>query len=598
MSIAERSTLSRRKLLETGAAAGVILVAGRLGSDEVLGQGAAVDTAALNAWIAVNRDGTITLQCAHSEMGQGIETTFAAILADELEGDWTRVKVVFSPAAPPFRHPVYNWQFTGNSESIRSYHALLRKMGAAAREMLVAAAAARFKVEPSALTTREGVVRHAQSGRSIGYGTLAADAAKLPVPETPKLKPASEWRLVGNGRSLPRIDIPAKVDGTAVYGIDVKVPGMVHAAVISAPTIGGTITSVDDALVRTMSGVLAVVPLGSAVAVVAEHWWQARVAIEKLSVSWSDGQAGRFDTGFIDGLYRKALAGDAWAVAEHHGDAAAVLKRATRVLEAEYWSPWQSHAPMEPMNATVSVTADSATVWAPTQGPQMTQVVLAAVLKIDPEKVTVNRTYLGGGFGRRLLADYTAQAALCSKAVGRPVKLIWHREEDFKQDVYRPGLPDAHSRKRRKRWTPARATPAHRRADDPWSGFSGPAEAGRRRSAGSGRRARAALCHRQQSRRLSHAAGADPHHGVANYRLRPEHLRAGNSPRRARRPEQAGSVSLSATPAGAQSRPRLRCSIAPPRWQTGARLPRAASRASRSPIASGPISVRSSRSTW
>ena len=440
MSIAERSSLSRRKLLETGAAAGVILVAGRLGSDEVLGQGAAADTAALNAWIAVNRDGTVTLQCAHSEMGQGIETTFAAILADELEADWTRVKVVFSPAAPPFRHPVYNWQFTGNSESIRSYHALLRKMGAAAREMLVAAAAARFKVEPAALTTREGVVRHAQSGRSIGYGTLAADAAKLPVPETPKLKPASEWRLVGNGRSLPRIDIPAKVDGTAVYGIDVKVPGMVHAAVISAPTIGGTIASVDDALVRAMAGVLAVVPLGSAVAVLAEHWWQARVAIEKLSVSWSDGQAGRFDTGFIDGLYRKALAGDAWAVAEHHGDAAAVLKRATRVLEAEYWSPWQSHAPMEPMNATVSVTADGATVWAPTQGPQMAQVVLAAVLKIDPEKVTVNRTYLGGGFGRRLLADYIAQAALCSKAVGRPVKLIWHREEDFKQDVYRPGF--------------------------------------------------------------------------------------------------------------------------------------------------------------
>src|SRR5262249_45473944 len=148
----------------------------------------------------------------------------------------------------------------------------------------------------------------------------------------------------------------------------------------------------------------------------------------------------KFDAAFVDGLYRKALAGNAWAVAEHHGDALTALKRVRRLFEAEYWSPWQSHAPMEPMNATVSVTPDGATVWAPTQGPQMAQVVLAAVLNINPENVAVHRTYLGGGFGRRLLADYIAQAALCSKAVGRPVKLIWHREEDFKQDVYRPGF--------------------------------------------------------------------------------------------------------------------------------------------------------------
>ena len=432
--------VSRRELLKAAGAAGVILVAGRLDSGEVLGQTAGAEAAALNAWIAVAADGTVTLQCAHSEMGQGILTTFAAILADELEADWTRVRAVFSPAAAPFRHPVYNWQFTGNAESIRSYHALLRRMGAAAREMLVAAAAARLRVEPATLLAREGVVRHAPSSRSIGYGALAADAARLAVPQAPRLKPVSGWRLTGGGRTLPRIDVPAKVDGSAVYGIDVKLPGLVHAAVTSAPTIGGKIVAIDDAAVRGRPGIIAVVPLGNAVAVVAEHWWQARAALERLSLTWADGPAGKFDAPAIDALYRDAMAGDAWAAAERHGDAVAVLAHAQRVFEAEYWSPWQAHAPMEPMNATVSVGDAGTTVWAPTQGPQMAQVVLAAVLGIVPESVTVHRTYLGGGFGRRLLADYILQAALCSRAVGRPVKLIWHREEDFKQDVYRPGF--------------------------------------------------------------------------------------------------------------------------------------------------------------
>jgi isoquinoline 1-oxidoreductase beta subunit len=255
--------------------------------------------------------------------------------------------------------------------------------------MLIAAAAVRFNVAPGTLVAREGTVRHTPTARAISYGALAAEAAKLPPPEAPKLNPESDWRLVGGGRSLPRIDIPPKIDGSATYGIDVKVPGMVHAAVLSAPTIGGKVFSVDESSVRGRPGVLAVIPLGNAVAIVAEHWWQARTELEKLAVTWGDGPAGKFDSTFIDGLYRKALAGDAWAVAEHHGDPEGMLSRAKRVLDAEFWSPWQSHAPMEPMNATVSVTSEDATVWAPTQGPQMAQVVLAAVLGISPEKVTV-----------------------------------------------------------------------------------------------------------------------------------------------------------------------------------------------------------------
>ncbi|MBV8754823.1 MAG: xanthine dehydrogenase family protein molybdopterin-binding subunit [Hyphomicrobiales bacterium] len=437
------SQLSRRDVINGLAAGAVVLVAGRLAPTQVFAQAAAAAGTALNAWVAIAPDGIVTLQCAHSEMGQGIMTTFAAIIADELEADWSKCEVVFSPVAPAYRHPVYNWQFTGNAESIRSYHALIRKMGAAAREMLIAAAADRMRVPPSDLAAREGSVRHPGSGRTLGYGELAAAAAGKPVPAEPRVKPESEWRLVGGGRSLPRRDIPAKVEGSAIFGIDVKVPGMVYAAIASAPTLGGKIANVDRASVAGTAGVLAVVPLDYAVAVVAEHYWQARLALEKLKVTWQPGPGGSFDDANLAAMYAAAFASDAgWATAEAHGDAPVTLSSAQRVIEAEYRSPWLSHAPMEPMNATVSVTSDGVTVWAPTQGMQMTQIVLAKVLNVAPEKITVHRTFLGGGFGRRLLADFVAQAALCSKAAGRPVKLIWSREEDIGRDWYRPAFLD------------------------------------------------------------------------------------------------------------------------------------------------------------
>src|SRR5262245_20117021 len=208
---------SRRNLLGGMATGVAVLVAGRLSPIEVFAQPAPASETPINAWVAIASDGTVTLQCAHSEMGQGIYTTFAAILADELDADWSRCQVVFSPAAPAYRHPVYNWQFTGNAESIRSYHALIRQMGAAAREMLIAAASDRLRAPPSELSARNGRVRHAKSGRSVGFGEVAAAAAAKPLPPEPRVKPESEWRLVGAGRSLPRRDIPAKVDGSAVY---------------------------------------------------------------------------------------------------------------------------------------------------------------------------------------------------------------------------------------------------------------------------------------------------------------------------------------------------------------------------------------------
>jgi isoquinoline 1-oxidoreductase subunit beta len=432
------AALSRRDLLQ-GAAASFVLVGARLVAAAASAQAAVSDGAPLNAWIAVATDGKVTLQCAHSEMGQGIYTTFAAIMADELEADWTMCDIVFSPVAPAYRHPVYNWQFTGNAESIRSYHGLIRKMAAAAREMLVVAASDRLAVPASELAAHDGKVLHRASRRVIGFGALAQAAAAKTPPAQPAVKPEGEWRLVGHGRSLPRRDVPDKVHGTAVFGIDVKVPGMVHAAVMSTPALGGKAASIDEASVGGMPGVIKVVPLGSAVAVVAEHYWQARLALAKLKIDWQGG--GEFDDAVLEQSYRTAQQGkQGWAVAENKGDAIAALANAQNVIEAEYRAPWVAHAPMEPMNATVAVTNAGVTVWAPTQGMQMTQIVVAKVLGVAPEKITIHRTYLGGGFGRRLLADFVAQAALCAKAVGRPVKLIWSREEDVKQDVYRPGF--------------------------------------------------------------------------------------------------------------------------------------------------------------
>ena len=444
--LAPRPLASRRDVVRGLAAAATILLAGRAGTRDLLAQEAVARGVPINAYIAIAPDGEVILQCAQSEMGQGIATTFTAILADELEADWSRCTTVFSPAAfspggEPYRNPRINWQFTGNSESISTFHPFLRKLAAAAREMLIAAAADRLGVPARELRARDGMVRHEKSNRALGFGELAMAAAASPVPSEPQVKPESEWRILGHGRSLPRNDIPGKVAGTAIFGIDVKVPNMAHAAVASAPTIGGQPGAIDEAGVAGMPGVLKVVRLDGAVAVVAEHYWQARLALAKLKVDWQGGPGGAFDHAAIEAMYRKAMNGDAgWAQAEAQGDVASAFKVGHRIIEAEYQSPWTAHATMEPMNATVEVTQDGATVWAPVQGPQMAQIVLANVLNLPPGKITVNRTYLGGGFGRRLLADFVAQAGICAQAVGRPVKLTWSREEDIRQDWYRPAF--------------------------------------------------------------------------------------------------------------------------------------------------------------
>ena len=359
-----------------------------------------------------------------------------AILADELGADWGRVVVENAPLEPAYRNPIYHWRFTGNSMSTQSYAAMMRTMGAAAREMLIAAAAAQWGVAPGECIARAGRVEHAGSRRHVRFGDVAADAAKLPVPEKPQLRKREELTLVG--RAVPRRDIPAKVDGSAKFGLDVVVPHMAYAAVRQPPVHGGSIAHFDASSVTHRPGVLAVVPVPGGVAVVAEHFWQAKTAADALRVTFADGPNAGLNTASLMAQYRATLANGPWVTPKREGDVAAASAQAHATVSEIYESPFQAHATMEPMNATADVRGDRCTVWVPTQGHEMTQIVVAQTLGIPQDHVTVNGTLVGGGFGRRLVAEFVAQAATVSRAIGRPAKVVWTREEDMTHDVYRP----------------------------------------------------------------------------------------------------------------------------------------------------------------
>ena len=393
---------------------------------------AATGAVALNAWLRIAADDQVTIVVSQAEMGQGISTTLPVVLAEELGADWSRVQIESSPAAVAYQNPHAHWQYTGNSESTIGFFELMRTMGASAREMLIAAGATRLGVKPATCRAENGHVVHPPTGRSLRFGELAAAAAKLPAPARPALKPRTEWRLLGT--SVPRIDNPAKVDGTAIYGLDVTVPGMVYAAVKTCPTFGGKVTRFDAAQVTGRPGVIAVVPIPDGVAVVAKGYWQAKTALDALDVTFDDGPNADVHTEGVLQIYRDAMAGDSWNVT-HPGKP---LPAGTTAITAEYRSQFLAHATMEPMNCTAQVGADGCDVWAPTQGQELTQITVAKVLGLARDQVRVHRTLLGGGFGRRLLADFAVQAVIVARAIGRPVKVIWSREEDMQHDFYRP----------------------------------------------------------------------------------------------------------------------------------------------------------------
>src|SRR6266540_2366029 len=401
-----------------------------------------------NAWLRIGTDGIVTLTIDRSEMGQGSQTGLALILAEELDADWSKVRLGPVPENPA------GWSRTmrtGGSNAIRSSWEPLRKAGAAAREMLVAAAAQMWKVDRATCRAERGAVVHVPTGRRLSYGTLAARAATLPVPADAPLKDPKDFRLIGT--RVPRLDTPAKVDGSAVFGIDVNVPGMLIASIERSPVLGGRLKRLDADRTKAMPGVRDVVALepsswigtngawaagcAAGVAVVAETYWQAVQGRSALEIEWDEGEAGTLDSAGIRAQLA-ALAERPGVVAQSLGDAAAALTGAAKRVEAVYEVPFVHHATMEPMNCTAHVRADGVDVWAPTQNQGDAQRVAAELTGLPREKVRIHTTFLGGGFGRRLEPDFVSEAVRVSQAVGAPVKVIWSREDDMRNGFYRP----------------------------------------------------------------------------------------------------------------------------------------------------------------
>ena len=423
-----RPTINRREFLETGVAAGASLLIGF--HLPAFDRGAAKPFKP-NTWIEIRPDGVVTIWTGRSEMGQGVKTAMPMIVAEELEADWTRVQVTQADA-----DPAYGDQFTVGSRSVRSGFEPLRQAGAAAREMLVGAAALTWKVPREACRARNGMVEHVATGRRLGYGDLAALAATLPVPADPPLKPSSEFRILGT--RVPRVDTPDKVDGAAVFGLDVRVPGMVYATVARCPVFGGRVKSFDPAPALAVPGVQRVVQISSGVAVVADRTWAAFAGKKALKIEWDEGKVAQWSS---DGIWRAfaAAAARSGEVVRTVGDVDAGLKGAARTVEATYQAPYLAHACMEPMNCTAQVRGNRCEVWAPTQNPQGIERAAAKLTGLPVEAITVHVTYLGGGFGRRGgPMDYATEAVELAKQIAAPVQVVWTREDDIQNAVYRP----------------------------------------------------------------------------------------------------------------------------------------------------------------
>jgi isoquinoline 1-oxidoreductase subunit beta len=392
---------------------------------------------ALNAFVLIGPDDTVTLISNKAEMGQGVYTGQAQLIADELECAWESVRVSAAPVDPVYNHTFAPMQFTGGSTSVASSWEQYRRAGAVAREMLRAAAADTWGVPVAECRAADGRILHDGSGRALRYGELAARAATLPPPQDIALKPADRFRYIG--RSVPRLDTPAKVDGTAAFSIDVRRPGQLTAVVARAPSFGAKVRRFDDAATRRIPGVVDVVAIPSGVAVVARDTWSAIAGRDVLSVDWSDAPAAGLATADLRTQYRE-LAKTPGLVALQKGDAVATLAGATRVIEGEYDVPYLAHAPMEPLVCVVEMTDDGCDIWAGTQFQSIDRTAAARVAGLPEERVRIHTTYLGGGFGRRAnpASDFVVEAVELAKRIRRPVRLQWTREDDVRGGWYRP----------------------------------------------------------------------------------------------------------------------------------------------------------------
>jgi len=469
------SKWSRRAFITTGIAASGVVVFGvaiRRGSrsDDVRKLVAADDESLFDVWLKISPDNTVTAIVPHAEMGQGVHTTLAMMLADELDANWSKVEIVEAPSHEEYANyamargyvasdvdfPAWlidtvdgfffratqamGLQITGGSTSVRTTGQIaMRVTGAAARVALIEAAANEWQVPAGELTTQDSTVMHAASGRSATYARLAAEAAKISLPSKPVLKNSDAFNIVGT--SPQRHDIPAKVDGTAIFGIDAKLPGMKYAAIKAAPVFGGGVAHFDSGSVQDMPGVRKVIDLDNAIAVIADGYWQAHQALNQLDIEFNDGGNSHWEQGdiyrqFGADLDASADAGDEQSDVES-GDVVIALSDAAHVVEAEYRVPYLAHSPMEPMNCLAWIHEGQCELWTGTQNPLGFAKEVSDALDMDLANVTVHNQYLGGGFGRRAFADYAVQAARIAERVPYPVKLVWSREEDTRHDHYR-----------------------------------------------------------------------------------------------------------------------------------------------------------------
>ena len=426
-------SLSRRKLLQAGAAAGGGLV---LSLTLPFDNGEAAGNFMPNAFIRVDGDGQIVLTMPYVEMGQGTYTAISMLIAEELEVNLDQVRLEHAPPDEKrYANPLLGVQATGNSNAIRGAWQPLRQAGAVARTMLVSAAAKRWNVDPASCRAQSGEVLHAPTGRRVGYGDLAAEAAHLPVPENVALKRPEDFKLIG--KPVNRLDKPAKVNGTAVFGIDVRPPGVKIATLAQSPVFGGRVKSVNDAAAKAVKGVRQIVRLDDAVAVVADHMGAAKKGLAALVVEWDDGPHAKLNTGDIATELEKATL-NSGAVAQNIGDVDKAMASAVTKIEATYQVPFLAHATMEPMNCTVHVRNDGCEVWVGNQALARAQATAAKTAGLSLDQVVVHNHLIGGGFGRRLDVDGVTRAVQIAMHVDGPVKVVWTREEDIQHDMYRP----------------------------------------------------------------------------------------------------------------------------------------------------------------
>jgi isoquinoline 1-oxidoreductase subunit beta len=435
---APATDLSRRRFLQAGAAAGGgLLLSFTLPFTQSGAEAADAVAFAPNAFIRIGRDGKIVLVMPYVEMGQGTYTSIPMLIAEELEVDLKQVQIEHAPPDEKlYGNPlVGGFQVTGNSNAVRASWQPLREAGATARTMLIAAAAKRWNVDPAACRAQKGVVLHESTGRTAKYGELSADAARMPVPEKVALKRPEDFKLIGT--PAKRLDTPAKVNGTAVYGIDVRPPGVKIATLAQSPVFGGRVKSVDDRAAKAVKGVRQIVRLDDAVAVVADHMGAAKKGLAALKIEWDEGPHATLTTEDIARELEKATLNPG-VVAQNVGDVDKAMAAAATKVEATYQVPFLAHATMEPMNCTVHVRKDGCEVWVGTQAIARVQAAAAKVTGLSLDKVVVHNHLIGGGFGRRLEADGASRAVEIARHVDGPVKVVWTREEDIQHDMYRP----------------------------------------------------------------------------------------------------------------------------------------------------------------